>query len=154
MVPQPPDSAGVTGIAGVFSRAYRFDHTPDVQADYARYLCVLVTGYLEKEVVRIIVDYVDALGNHSLSRYVSETLKRPGSMHAARILDLVKKFSVTWHNRLDQQLTLRHREAIGSLYASRNQIAHGEDVDLTYRQVQEDYKLAREVVGFVEEVVA
>ena len=153
MAPQPIGNAGGAGIAGVFSRAHNFGQTPDVQADYARYLCVLVTGYLEQTVVQIIVDYVDALGNQRLGRYVAKTLKRPGSMKVDRILDLVASFSDDWRSHLEDKLTLRHRDAIGSLYASRNRIAHGEDVDLTYRQVYEYYQRALEVVRLVKEVV-
>ena len=89
MEPQSTGNAGDAGIAGVFSRAGKFSEAPDVQADYARYLCVLVTGFLEQTVVQILVDYVDSLGNKSLARYVSKTLERPGSMKANRIRELV-----------------------------------------------------------------
>ena len=70
MTSQPTVNAGDTWITGVFSRAQNFGQAPDVQADYTRYLCVLVTGYLEQRVVQIIGDYVYALGNQNLSRYV------------------------------------------------------------------------------------
>ena len=154
MAVQTTTNAGSGRISGVFSRAQKFSQGSEIQADYTRYLCVLVTGYIEQEIVRIVVDYVDALGNQTLSSYVSATLKHPGSMRAANILKLVESFSVVWHSQLDQKLTTRHREAIGSLYANRNLIAHGEDVNLTYLQVREYYELARDVVRFVEEVVA
>ena len=153
MAPQPTGNAGGAGISGVFSRVQNFSEMPDVQADYARYLCVLITGYLEQTIVQIIVDYVDALGNKSLHQYVAETLRRPGNMRAKQILDLVGRFSDAWQSHLHHKLTQRHRDAIGSLYASRNRIAHGDDVDLTYRQVQEYYKLILEAIRFVEEVV-
>ncbi|MDE0495020.1 MAG: HEPN domain-containing protein [Acidimicrobiaceae bacterium] len=153
MAAQTTDNARSAVIAGVFSRAQEFSEGSEVKADYTRHLCVLVTGYLEQEIVRIVVDYVDALGNQTLSRYVSDTLEYPGSMRAANILKLVRSFSDTWHSQLDEKLTIRHREAIGSLYVNRNLIAHGKDVDLTYLEVQEYYELAREVVRFVEEVV-
>ena len=143
-----------TRIEDVFERAVGFDGEPDIQADYARYLCILVTGFLEQAVVRVILNYVDALGDPSLSRYVAETLRRPGSMQAQAILQLVGSFNEGWQAQLDQKLTTRHREAIGSVYASRYKIAHGEDVDLGYRQVRGDYDLVREAIDFLEETVA
>ena len=143
-----------TQIEDVFERAIGFDREPDIQADYARYLCILVTGFLEQAVVRAILSYVDALGDPNLSRYVAETLRRPGSMQAREILRLVGSFNEGWQTQLDDKLTTRHREAIGSLYASRNKVAHGEDVDLAYRQVRGDYDLVLEAIDFLEDTVA
>ena len=148
------DRPSSTRIDDVFERAVGFDDKPDIQADYVRYLCVLVTGFLEQAVVRVILNYVDALGDPSLSRYVAETLRRPGSMQVEQILRLVGRFNEDWRTELGEKLTTRHREAIGSVYASRNKIAHGEDVDLAYRQIRGDYDLVREAIDFLEDTVA
>ena len=148
------DRPSSTRIDDVFERAVGFDDEPDIQADYVRYLCVLVTGFLEQAVVRVILNYVDALGDPSLSRYVAETLRRPGSMQVEQILRLVGRFNEDWRTELGEKLTTRHREAIGSVYASRNRIAHGEDVDLAYRQIRGDYDLVREAIDFLEDTVA
>ena len=148
------DRPSSTRIDDVFERAVGFDDEPDIQADYVRYLCVLVTGFLEQAVVRVILNYVDALGDPSLSRYVAETLRRPGSMQVEQILRLVGRFNEDWRTELGEKLTTRHREAIGSVYASRNKIAHGEDVDLAYRQIRGDYDLVREAIDFLEDTVA
>ena len=67
---------------------------------------------------------------------------------------LVGSFNEDWRTQLEKKLTTRHRDAIGSVYASRNKIAHGEDVDLAYRQVRDDYDLVREAVDFLEETFA
>ena len=143
-----------TRIDDAFERVVGFDSDPNIQAGYARYLCILVTGFLEQAVVRVILNYGDAIGDPSLSRYVAETLRRRGSMQAREIVRLVGSFNEDWQTQLEKKLTTRHREAIGSVYASRNKIAHGEDVDLAYRQVRDDYDLVREAVDFLEETVA
>ena len=75
-------------------------------------------------------------------------------MQAREIVRLVGRFNEDWRTQLEKKLTTRHREAIGSVYASRNKIAHGEDVDLAYRQVRGDYDLVREAIDFLEEAVA
>ena len=147
-------SPGSARLDDAFLRASRFVNEPEVEADYSRYLCILVTGFLEKAVEQVILDYVDAQGNQRLSSYVAETLGRGRSMRAETILKVVGDFDQQWKSLLALKLTLRHREAIGSVYASRNKIAHGEDVDLPYRQVSSDYALVREAVGFIEETIA
>ena len=145
---------GSVRLDETFSRAMRFDSEPEVESDYARYLCILVTGFLEKAVEQAILNYVDSQGNHRLSSYVAETLRSSRSMRAETILKIVGDFDEQWKSNLALKLTPRHREAIGSVYASRNKIAHGEDVDLPYRQVSSDYALVREAVGFIEEIIA
>ena len=147
-------SPGSARLDDVFSRAARFANEPEIEADYARYLCVLVTGFLEQAVVQAILNYVDAQGNQRLSSYVANTLRPGRNMRAEIILKIVGDFDQEWKSLLDLKLTLRHREAIGSVYASRNKIAHGEDVDLPYRQVSSDYALVREAIGFIEETIA
>ena len=121
--------------------------------NYARYLCILVTGFIEQAVERSISAYVDAQGDQRLSRYIATTFRQGRNMRAREILDIVGRFDENWRSQLNEKLTLRHREAIGSVYASRNKIAHGEDVDLPYRQVRDDYKLVREAMGFLQETL-
>ncbi len=140
-------------IEAAFERAARFVDDPSVQADYVRYLCILVTGFLEQAVVSCVLNYVDAQGNPKLSAYVADSLQRPGSMKARNLLNLLGSFSDPWEKDLDSRLTERHRDAIGTIYANRNKIAHGEDVDLTYGQVHGEFALVAETVGFVEEIV-
>ena len=140
-------------IEDTFERAKAFDDRPDVQADYVRYLCVLVTGYLEQAVVNVLLNYVDTIGSANLSRYVSKTLQRPGSMRADNVLQLMGRFDLDWKSELEHKLTVRHREVIGTIYANRNRIAHGEDVDLTYRQVRNGFDVAARAVEFIEDIV-
>ncbi|MYC47061.1 MAG: hypothetical protein F4X45_01835 [Chloroflexi bacterium] len=137
----------------VFDRASKMLADPDVQADYARYLCVLVTGYLERSVRKTILDFVDLHGNPRFSRYIEWSLRPARNMRAKEILDILKRFDDGWKLALEGKLTLRHREAIGSVYANRNKIAHGEDVDLAYRQIRADYDLVKEAVRFLEDSV-
>ena len=152
----PPSSR--TSIASrldeVFERAGNLVADPAVQADYARYLCVLVTGFLEQSVRRTLLEYVESQQNPKLNRYIEWSLRPTRSMRATEILDLVKRFDESWQSELDAKLTFRHREAIGSVYASRNKIAHGEDVDLPYRQIRADYDMVKEAVRFLEETVS
>ena len=140
-------------IENTFKRAKAFDDQPDVQADYVRYLCVLVTGYLEQAVVSVLLSHVDTIGSACLSRYVSETLQRPGSMRVDNVLRLVGRFDLDWKRKLEEKLTIRHRETIGTIYANRNRIAHGEDVDLTYRQVRNGFDVATKAVELIEGIV-
>ena len=148
------ESPGSVRLDETFSRAAKFSDEPEIEADYARYLCILVTGFLEQSVEQAILVYVDSQGNQRLSSYIAKTLIPRRSMRAERMLEIVGDFDQKWKARLALKLTSRHRDAIGSAYASRNKIAHGEDVDLPYRQVSHDYVLVKEAIGFIAEIIA
>lgn len=152
MMASPGQGPSSVRLDEVFARAAGFADAPDVEADYARYLCVLVTGFLEQAVEQVILGYVDNQGDPRLSRYIATTLRPMRNMRAQQILEMLGRFDDNWRAQLNAKLSIRHREAIGSVYASRNKIAHGEDVDLPYRQVRDDYALVKEAVGFLEDV--
>ena len=74
-------------------------------------------------------------------------------MQVDRIFRIVKSFDPGWHQQLRRSLTIELRETITSAYTSRNSIAHGEDVDLTFRQVSTYYEQIKTVIGAIESVV-
>ena len=86
-------------------------------------------------------------------RYVERNLKRPGNLDTGRLLSLVDSFSEQWHTALDAFLTAEHRAAITSVYTNRNTLAHGGDVDLTYREITTYYARVRETVDFLDTLV-
>lgn len=138
-------------LEAVLERGAAFDSDPEVQADYTRYLCILVAGFIERSVEDILQAYVDEAADSRVSRYVSTTLRRSGNLRAGQIVNLFEAFDDRWKTRLDGELTAEHRQAIGNIYANRNQIAHGEDVDLTYRQIRGDYDRIRAAVQILED---
>lgn len=136
-----------------FSRGERFSGQPEIQADYARYLCVLVTGHLEKEIVRIFQEYVDSQADHRTSSYFASTMRSGSNMRADRISNIAKSFDPSWKESLKQPLTTQLRDTIGSAYTSRNSIAHGDDVDLTFLRVKEYYEQVKQAIHVVESIV-
>ena len=145
-------------IDAVFARADRISHIKEawmeeVLADYARYLCILVMGFLERSVERVFQDYVDSLGDPRVSSYVEEKFQYERFMRVADIREIAKEFDQDWENRLNSKMTDKHKAAIGNLHSQRKNIAHGRDSDLTYRQVYDAYNLIKETVGFLEEIV-
>lgn len=145
-------------IDAAFDRAERIalSNEPwmdEVLSDYAHHLCILATGFLERAVVRVFQEYVDAHGDSRIGNYVDQTFQHAGSMRARNILRIAGEFDEDWKNRLDSEMTEEHRMAIGNLYSHRNNIAHGRDSDLTYRQVRDAYNSITETIGFLEEIV-
>ena len=149
-------SAGITEhtarLDATFDRAANFDNDPEIQAGYTRYLCILVAGFIERSVEDILQSYAEQKADSRVSRYVSTTLRRRGNLRATQIVSLFGDFDESWKELLDDSLTAEQRQAIGNVYANRNPIVHGEDVDLTYTQIRDDYHRVKDAVNALQAV--
>ena len=85
----------------VFERAERVDRDTDTElkSDLARYLCVLVSGYVEQAVVAMVQEHARKNGVPTLIAFVEKNTRQIGSPKAERILDLLGSFDKGWKER-------------------------------------------------------
>lgn len=59
-------------LDAAFDRAKRLAYVADLetQADFARYLCVLVSGYLEKSISELVLEHARQCGGPTMQRFV------------------------------------------------------------------------------------
>ena len=67
-----------------------------------------------------------------------------------KIASLAGSFSPQWESELRIATEGELKDAVDSIVANRNRIAHGEDVGITYGRVHEYYKRIVHVVELVE----
>src|ERR1019366_2602885 len=103
----------MTGRAEVRRRETRLDATfqrvkslgpnvdLEVQSDFARYLCVLVAGYLEKAVAELVLEHARRCGGPTLQRYVETSTKRFTNAKSEKLKTLLGGFDSYWRNRLE-----------------------------------------------------
>ena len=84
--------------------------------------------------------------------YVESRLRRLGTLNTEQLLQFVGAFDPDWHNKLKQFVIGERKDALDSVIANRNNIAHGESVGLTYMRIRDYYKRICEVVDFVDEM--
>jgi hypothetical protein len=122
----------------------------EVQSDFARYLCVLVSGYVETVVAQIAIEHCERRAQPSVSSYAGSQLSRVQNVNADRLLQLMGYFDSAWRKELEAFIDGRRKEALDSVVALRNEIAHGKHVGVTYARIREYYLSIKEVVEFVE----
>ncbi|WDZ72939.1 hypothetical protein PWW31_03865 [Vibrio harveyi] len=61
------------------------DSTPEAQAHNAKYLAVLVSGYLEQAIKELLLQYASKGARKQISRYVEETLVISKNMNTDNI---------------------------------------------------------------------
>lgn len=121
-----------------------------LRADFACYLCVVVSGFVEAEIASIARSHSRTRASDTVFNFVDSRLTRPGNLNAERLLQMVGTFSPEWRDQLEQYISGERRDALDSVVANRNSIAHGESVGLTYDRMRGYFGRVREVVDFVE----
>lgn len=125
----------------------------EVQSDFAKYFCVLVSGYLETAIKEIILDIVQQQSAPAIASYVEWKLERWTNPNCERILQLIGSFKQEWRKSTEQYLVDERKDVIDGLVKLRNKIAHGESVGTTLGQVKRYYAVVCEVVDFMLELV-
>ncbi len=126
----------------------------EVQSDFARYLCVLVSGYLERAVAELVLEHARRSGGPTLQRYVEANTKRFANANCEKLKRLLGSFHLDWRARLDLVLVDEFKDAVDSIVSLRNIIAHGGSAGITYSRIKGYYVLVQIVVDEIADLCA
>lgn len=121
----------------------------EVQADYAKYLCVLVSGFFENAIVALILHYVEQRSAPEVTAFIERQLDRWTNPNSEKIATLFAAFNTEWRTSIETYLVDERKDGINSLVALRHKIAHGESVGTSLSQVKAHYKVILEVINFL-----
>lgn len=138
-------------IEQVFERADQLPYDADVlRSDLARYLCVLVAGFVERSLQTIYVEYAKASGPPRLALHIERQSRRGTNYNMDRILTLVSSFGDDWTTEIKAHPDFdRFKSAADSIVAIRNRIAHGEDVGISYVDVRDYFATIVELLDLL-----
>ena len=122
----------------------------ELQSHWARYLCILVSGFLETAIRAILTKYVSNAASPKVANYVDSKLREFQNPKMGKILELARLFSPEWEATIAEQTEGELKEAVDSIVANRNRIAHGEDVGITYARISHYYQDAIKVIDVIE----
>lgn len=129
------------------------------QANNAKYLAVLISGYLEQALKEILLEYASSVSNPILLNYVRKTWPISLNMKTESIKKLLASFNEQWANKFNIWLEQKdsRKADINSIVAWRNAVAHGQEANqtgITLVSVKEKFETVVELVAFVEEVTS
>ncbi|WP_290494197.1 HEPN domain-containing protein [Hyphomonas sp. UBA4494] len=138
--------------------ATRTPEDPEEQAHWAKYLSVLISGYLEQSIKEILLEFTSTHGAVRLSHYIEATWPESRNMKTSNIKEILEKFEHSWGERFVAWLDLNEtfKSEINSLISGRNDIAHGKEANttnVTLRSTRTRLQIAFDVVEFLEELV-
>lgn len=119
--------------------------SPELVSQYARYLCVLVAGFVEQSVGDLLVECARRRSDDSVSSFVESRLDRLPNMKQERLRQLLRSFNVAWWDDLQSRCP-DQLQSLDSVVALRNQIAHGKDTGTSYVGVLQYFNDASDVL--------
>jgi len=131
----------------LFEKAKGLD--PEVQSHWSRYLCVLISGFLENCVRLTYTEYATGRSHANIAKFVESNLKGFQNPRMNLILEVVGKFSDDWRKDLKSKTDGQLGDAVTSIVVNRHNIVHGQSVQLTLHLLIQYYADALKVVGLL-----
>jgi len=125
----------------------------EVQSDFAKYFCILVSGFLENALVALVLDVAQKRSAPEIALFVERRLDHWTNPSCEKIIQLLGSFSPDWRTEIENFLVDERKDAVNSLVALRHKIAHGESVGTSLAQVKKYYTTVIEVTSFIADIV-
>jgi len=123
----------------------------ELLAHWARYMCVLVAGFLENAIEEVYSDFVESASSPAVASFALRALARIRNPNAQRFLEVAGSFKDSWRSELDAFLSLEGRkDALDSILANRHLIAHGNSSGITIVRVNDYLDKCVQVIEFIE----
>ena len=122
---------------------------PETQSHWSRYLCVLVSGFLENSVRITYTEYARSRADASVADFVENRLRQFQNPKMGTIIELAGGFNQEWRKSLEIDTKGQLGESVNSIVNNRHKIAHGESVGLTLHTLIQYYSDAVKVVDLL-----
>src|SRR5262249_6868094 len=123
----------------------------ELQSHWARYLCVLVSGYAEHSVRSLYTEYARDNASPAVAAYVQSQLKGFLNPKMENILTLSRLFKPEWAEELEGAVQEQIKASIDSVVNTRHHIAHGRSVGISFSIISQYYKDVLVLVRMIEE---
>jgi hypothetical protein len=136
-------------LENLFREVRLLQGQPELQAHFARYLCVLVSGFLENAIVAIYTTYARNKAAPFIANYVETQLERFQNPSMEKILQVSESFNPKWRSEIENNLPAEVKDSINSIVNIRNQIAHGGSTGITYITIKNYYDNVLKLIEFL-----
>lgn len=132
-----------------FKRAAALTQDLELQADFARYLCILVAGFLEQSLIEVVLELARRNSAPSIQRHVEAHIRRFTNPKCQRIIDMFATLDPAWAKDLEEFLVDERRAAVDSVVDLRHTFSHGRYSGITLGRVKSYYESAKSVIDHI-----
>lgn len=130
----------------------------EIHAHWAKYCCVLISGYIEQAMKEICTDYATSSAPPKISRFVKESWNDSRNMKSDVIQEILRSFDTDWASAYESWVGSEERKKeINEIITWRNSISHGEESktnNVTLHSIRSKLNTAIELVDFLESLTA
>ena len=144
-----PPSSQIEGPEGI-----------QLDGHFAKYACVLVSGYLEASVKEVLYNYALIKSEGRIGFYVGKTWPNSMNMNSKNILDMLGRFDEKWAGEIQEWMddgAPKNSGIIDGIVKNRNNIAHGAEAKTTgvsITSVRSQFEVATNLVAKLEEMIS
>jgi hypothetical protein len=137
-------------LNALIAKSEDFGEDLELLGHWGRYLCVLAAGFLENALRELFANHVRQRADPQIARFAQKALERLTNPKADKFVTTAERFDPAWGRVLKDYLAEddgRRKNAIDSLMANRNVIAHGRGAGISVSRVRAYLKDSVQVLG-------
>ena len=125
----------------------------EIQAHFAKYLCVRSSGLLENYIKSQIGDYADACSSKSVASYVKNKMKTFTNIDYNKLTSFLDSFNPDWTTVFNNKINDELKSSLNAVISNRNNIAHGNPDSISFGNMKKHYEAIKEVINILDEII-
>lgn len=127
----------------------------EIKSMLTKFLCVRTSGLLENYIKSRIGDYTQGRVPKEINRYISQKFKDVTNLKCNRLKDVLDSFSNEWSEEFLTYLEEHEQQknSIESLITNRHNIAHGQNVGMSFSILEQYYEDVKAVITKLETII-
>lgn len=128
------------------------DGNLELQGHWGKYICILVSGFLENAISEVYVRFVTDAASPQVAQYTILVLQKIQNPNSRKFIETASNFKKEWGEQLNEFFLqdASRKDAIDSIMKNRHAIAHGKNTSISVVQVQKYFEKCVEVIDFIE----
>lgn len=125
----------------------------EIQAHFAKYLCIKSSGLLENYIKSQVADYVDACSSKPVATHIKSKMKTFTNIDYKKLTTFLDSFNPEWTETFNQKMSDELRSSLNAVISNRNNIAHGNTDSISFRTMKKHYETIKEVIKILDDII-
>jgi len=125
----------------------------EVEAHFARYLCIRLAGFAEQSLKDLVSAHAKAQASPEVHRYVEAKVNLVWGINRTKLKETLDSLNPTWMEQLETSMT-QELDTLHSVGKTRDNVSHGGDTGVTLitviRYREDVFKLVNRLVSFLD----
>ncbi|RYX86608.1 hypothetical protein EON83_00050 [bacterium] len=132
---------------------------PREQSEWAKYLCILVSGLIESSLRNLIEDYCQKKSSPNVSRYALRDIDRLTNCKTGKIHSTLESFDAQWALDFNSNMNSQSRmpeelfNSINSVISNRHIFAHGGSAGMSLGNITKFYHDTKKVILILDSII-